>query len=109
MLTRLLIRLGFSRDDLLWIWLQTVSVAGLISTNVFDMPYWLGYLGLTVSPLVLHWIMAAAALVLWISGHYHTSPLPSATAMQSGTVPGSPAASIVVDVPAAPDADLFPR
>lgn len=90
MLTNLLIRFGFSRDDLTWLWLRLVTVAGLISSNVFDVPYWMAYLGIPLSPMALHWIMATAAVVLWLAGRYNASPLPSAAAMRAGVVPGSP-------------------
>lgn len=92
MLTNLFIRWGWSRNDLKWILLQISTVAALISSNVFDVPYWCGYLGIPLSPTVLHWIFALSALVLWVAGRYNASPLPSANAMASGTVPNSPVA-----------------
>lgn len=92
MLTNLFIRFGWSRDDLKWGLLQLSTVAALISSNVFDVPYWCAYLGIPLSPTVLHWIFALSALVLWVSGRYNSSPLPSANAMASGNVPGSPVA-----------------
>ena len=76
MVTNFLIRLGLSRDSLLWFWLQIVSVAGLISSNVFDVPYWMAYLGIPLSPTALHWIFAISALVLWFAGKHDASPLP---------------------------------
>jgi hypothetical protein len=90
MLTNLLIKFGFSRDDAIWFWLQVVSVAGLISSNVFDVPYWAAYLHVPLSPTALHWIFAVTALVMYVAGRHDTSPLPSAAAMEFGMVPGSP-------------------
>lgn len=90
MLTRLFIRVGWSRDDAKWVYAQVATVAALISSNMFDVPYWAGYLGIPLSPTALHWIFALSAFVLWMAGRYNTSPLPSAAAMESGAVPGSP-------------------
>ena len=92
MLTNLLIRFGISRDSLWWFWLQVVSVAGLVSSNVLNVPYWMAYLHIPLSPTALHWIFAVSALVLWFAGKHDTSPLPSARRMASGSVPGSPVA-----------------
>lgn len=89
-LTNLFIRLGWSRDDLKWPATQIVTVAALISSNVFDIPYWSAYLGIPVSPTVLHWILALSALVLWIAGQHSATSLPSRQAMASGMVPGAP-------------------
>lgn len=94
MLTNLFISRGWSRDDLKWFWLQIVAVAGLVSSNVFDVPYWMAYLGIPLSPKALHWIFALVALVLWIAGKYDASSLPSKQAMVSGSVSNSPAAKI---------------
>ena len=80
-MTTLLIRLGLSRDSLLWFWLQVVSVAGLIGSNVLDVPYWCGYLGIPLSPTALHWIFGASAVILWFAGKHDASPLPSAATL----------------------------
>ena len=69
---------GWSRDDWKWLWLQIVPVAALISSNVFDVSYWMGYLGIPLSPTALHWIFALSALVLWVAGKMDSSRLPSA-------------------------------
>lgn len=91
MLTNLFITLGWSRDDLKWLILQIVAVAGLITSNAFDVPYWCAYLGIPLSPTALHWVFGTAAVVLWLAGKYDSSSLPSGPAMKSGTVPTSPA------------------
>lgn len=96
MLTNLFIKLGWSRDDWKWLFLQIASVAALISSNVFDVPYWADYLGIPLSPTVLHWIFGSSALILWIAGRYNSSPLPSGQAMASGVVKGSPAERLPV-------------
>jgi len=93
MLTNLFIRLGWSRDDLKWPVMQVVTVASLITSNVLDVPYWFGYLSIPLSPTHLHWILAGAAFVSWVAGQNRASKLPSARAMASGTVPGSPEAA----------------
>lgn len=100
MLTNIFISLGWSRDDLKFALLQIVAVAGLISSNALDVPYWMAYLGIPLSPTALHWIFGGAALVLWIAGKYDSSPLPSAGAMASGNVPSSPASTIRKLIPA---------
>ena len=97
MLTNLFITLGWSRDDLKWFVLQLVAVAGLITSNAFDVPYWCAYLGIPLSPTALHWIFATAAVVLWLAGKYNSSPLPSEKAMASGVVPGSPPSTVTID------------
>ena len=78
MLANLLIKLGWTRDDWKLVWLQVVAVASLITSNVIDLTYWLGYLGLPVSTTFVHWVMVLAIIILWIAGKYSTSPLPGA-------------------------------
>lgn len=94
MLTNLFISLGWSRDDLKFYWIQLiggiVSVAGLIADNAFDVSYWAKYVGIPLSEHGLHVILAAAMGVVWIASRARRSSLPSAAAMASGSVPGSP-------------------
>ena len=97
MLANLFIRFGWSRDDWKWLWLQILTVAALISSNVFDVNYWCNYLGIPMTPLVLHWINALSALILWLSARNATSQLPSRHAMKSGAVPGSPASPLTTE------------
>jgi hypothetical protein len=97
MLANLMIRLGWSRDDLKWLLLQLATVAALITSNVFDVPYWCAYLGVPLSTTVLHWIFGVSTLILWIAGRYNSSPLPSARAMAAGVVPGSPASPLTIE------------
>lgn len=78
MLANLFIKLGWSRDDAKWLWAEIITVAGLISSNVFDVPYWMAYLHIPLSPTALHWIFAICALVLYVAGKHDSSPLPSA-------------------------------
>ncbi len=90
-IANLMIRLGWSRDDLKWPLAQLVTVAGLITSNVINVPYWFGYLGIPISELNVHRLMVAAIIILWVAGKYNSSPLPSGAAMASGAVPDSPA------------------
>lgn len=76
MLTNFFITLGWTRDDWKWFWLQIVTVAALITSNVFDIQYWATYLGVTLTPTILRWIQALSALVLWISARNQASTLP---------------------------------
>jgi len=96
MLTNFFIRMGWSRDDLKWPILQIVSVAGLIASNTLDLPYWAAYLGIPLSTTALHWILTVAAIISWLAGTNRSSRLPSANAMASGTVVGSPVANRIV-------------
>lgn len=91
-LTQLFIKLGWSRNDAKWAWLQIVSVAGLISANILDLHKVAAYIDVPLSDSWVHRISAAAAAVLFIAGNYHASPLPSTRQMETGLVPGSPAA-----------------
>lgn len=92
MLTRLFIWLGWSRDDWKFWWAQIVSLCALVVSGVFDITYWGNYLSIPISPTLLHWIMAVSAFVLWVSARHSATTLPSAQAMASGNVPGSPVA-----------------
>lgn len=89
-LTALVIRLGWSRDDLKWHFTQLLTVAGLIVSGVIDLPYWATYLGLPLSTRGEHWIQVVAVVLLYLSGRYNASLLPSARTMAAGLVPGSP-------------------
>ena len=77
-LSGLFVSLGWSRDDWKWLYLQVGSVAALIASGVFNVEYWATYLGLTLTPIELHWIQALAVLILWVSGKMDSSKLPSA-------------------------------
>ena len=92
--------LGWTRDDAKWFWLQIVTVATLISSNVLDLPYWAGYLGIPLSTRELHWVQAITAIVLWVSARSATSALPgkgeAMTVNKPFTPPGGVAAVLVV-------------
>ena len=90
MFTRLFIRFGWSRDDYKFIWAQIVSICALVVSGLFDITYWGNYLSIPISPTLLHWIMAVSAFVLWVSARHSSTTMPSAQAMASGSVPGSP-------------------
>jgi hypothetical protein len=77
-LATLFVSLGWSRDDAKWLWVQMGSVAALIASGVFNVEYWATYLGITLTPIELHWIQALAVLTLWVSGKMDSSHLPSA-------------------------------
>lgn len=87
LLTRCFLRLGFTRDMVLWLVLKLVGVASLIVSGVFDLPYWAGYLGLRLSPTVDHWIIAASVGILWLGGQYSTSALPSKAELETVSLP----------------------
>lgn len=91
-LTQLFIKLGWSRNDAKWLWLQVVSVAGLISANVLDLHKAAAYIDVPLSDSWIHRISSLAVGVLFLAGRYHASPLPSQQAMDAGIVPGSPVA-----------------
>lgn len=82
-LTNLFTTLGWSRDDWKWTWGQIVGVAGLILTGVFDVQHWIEYLGLSISTQHLHWVQAAAAFVMWLSGQMNSSGLYSKKVMDA--------------------------
>lgn len=92
MFTRAFIWMGWSRDDWKFWWAQIVSLCALVVSGVFDITYWGNYLSIPISPTVLHWVMAVSAFVLWVSARHSATTLPSASAMASGDVPGSPVA-----------------
>lgn len=75
--------LGWTRDDAKWVWGQIVSIAALIVSNVFDVHYWAGYIGINLSVTELHVITVVATAVLWLSGKMNSSNLNSKAAMQA--------------------------
>ena len=84
-LAAMFIALGWSRDDWKWLWLQLGAVAALVASGVFNVEYWATYLGLTLTPIALHWIQALAVSILWVSGKMDSSHLPSATTVAAIT------------------------
>lgn len=74
-LTAFFERMGWTKYDAKWGWAQIVSMATLVTTGVFDIPYWSGYLGVPVTSTQIHWVMAASGLVLWLAGKNQSSNL----------------------------------
>jgi hypothetical protein len=76
-LTQWLVSLGLTRDSLLWFWGRLVSGAVLIFSGLVPLD---GYL----SPNSQRVLRVMAAVVLWFSGKWDTSPLPSKAEVASG-------------------------
>lgn len=68
-ITNTLLTLGVTRDSLLWFWGRLVSGALLISMGLIPLDQY-------VSPDWQKAITVGAAIVLWLSGKYDSSPLP---------------------------------
>lgn len=80
-LTNIFTKLGFTpptRDDWKFVWFQVVGVATLITANTADLPSWFAYLGLTVTPVEIHWVSVVATIILYLGGRYGASPLKGA-------------------------------
>lgn len=69
MLTNLLLRFNFTRDDITWFWSRLVSAAILLASGMIDLSK---YFNPTTSKV----ITVASVVVLWISGKYDSSSLP---------------------------------
>lgn len=70
-LTQLLLNLGISRDSLMWFWGRLSAGALLIVSGMVPLDNYVG-------PNWHKVITVGATLVLWLSGKYDSSPLPSA-------------------------------
>jgi hypothetical protein len=91
MLTNFFIYMGWSRDDLKWRWTQFLTFLTLLTTGVIDIPARTAELGIHVTDVQVHWIQFIAVVLLWVSGKFDVSSLPSGSAMAAGKVQGSPA------------------
>ena len=69
MLTNWLLALGFTRDSAVWLWGRLTSGALIIATGLVPLDAYIGTTGQKTLTVV-------AAIVLWLSGKYDTSPLP---------------------------------
>jgi hypothetical protein len=69
MLTTLLLRLGFSRDDATWFWGKIVSASALLTSGLVPLDTY-------VTPGEHKFLTVAATVVLFFAGSYGTSPLP---------------------------------
>lgn len=69
MFAALLIQFGITRDSLVLLWSRIVSVALIVAGGTLPLDRYL-------SPAWVHGLMTAAFVVLVLSGHYGTSPLP---------------------------------
>ena len=76
MFTQFLIKHGFTRIDMTWIWCQAVGISTLIIANVANLSANFAYIGIPLTELDIHRISVAAAVVLYVGGKYSTSPLP---------------------------------
>ena len=74
-LTALFTRLGWTREDKKWLYLQVVGAATLITTNTTNLPAWLAFIGVHATPVDIHRLEMLATLILAIAGHFRTSPL----------------------------------
>ena len=70
-ITSLVQSLGLTRDSALLFWSRLTSGALLVLSGLVPLD---GY----VAPAQQKWLTVAAALVLWLSGRYDSSPLPGA-------------------------------
>jgi hypothetical protein len=74
-LTTLFTRLGWTREDRKWLYLQVVGAATLIVTNTTNLPAWFAFIGVHATPVDIHRLEMLAAVILAIAGHFRTSPL----------------------------------
>jgi hypothetical protein len=70
-----LTRLGLSRDDAKWFWLQLVGVATLVTTGALDLTNLGNYVGMHLSAVWLHRVFALCSLIVWLAARFSTSPL----------------------------------
>lgn len=76
MLANLLISLGLTRDSQIWNWSRVIAIAWLVVAPGTDLIGIAGWLGIPLSPVWAHRLVAAAIVVLWFSGNYDASKLP---------------------------------
>lgn len=69
MLTNWLLSLGLTRDSLIWFWGRLSSGAVLVLAGLVPMDAY-------ISPGWQKVITVGAAIVLWLSGKFDSSPLP---------------------------------
>jgi hypothetical protein len=77
-LSNYLVKYGFTRDSLTWVYAQVLGVSTLLLANVTDLHAWFAYVGVNVSELTIHRLSVAAVIALYLGGRYGTSPLPGA-------------------------------
>jgi hypothetical protein len=70
-----LTRLGVSRDDWKFFWLQLVGVCTLITTGALDLTSLGDYVGMHLSAVWFHRVFALCSVVVWVSARLSTSPL----------------------------------
>jgi hypothetical protein len=69
---------GISRDDMKLVWTQYLSLATMIVSGALNLTSVGDYLGLHMSPPVMHWIMVICTASLWFGAKMAASPLASA-------------------------------
>ena len=74
-LTALFTRLGWTREDRKWLYLQVVGAATLVLTNTTNLPAWFALIGVRATPVDIHRLEMLATIILAIAGHFRTSPL----------------------------------
>lgn len=80
--------LGWSRDDAKWFWAQLLSGATLIVSGVLDVGMVADYVGVHISDVTVHRIVAFCIVVLWLAGKMQTSRL-----FGKGALPPKPSLS----------------
>lgn len=75
-LTSLFLKFGWTRDDAKWLWIQILTLGTLISSGVFDLASWFTYIGVPVTEITIHRILAVVAVILYIGGKFDKSSLP---------------------------------
>jgi hypothetical protein len=80
-LTGLFATWGLTRDSRHWFWLKIASLAGVILGFGWDGGALLkagAYLGIPLTVVQSHWVVAAAFVLLWLAGSMDASDLPGA-------------------------------
>lgn len=75
-LTRQIPGFILTRDSAWWLWGRIVGIATLVAATAADPTFNLIDLSWLISPLHLHQLQAAAALVTYVSAQLSTSSLP---------------------------------
>lgn len=76
MLTNLLMALGLTRDSKVWLWSRVIAIAYLVAAPGTDLIGIAGWVGIPLSPVWAHRLVALAIVTLWFAGNYDASKLP---------------------------------
>jgi hypothetical protein len=78
MLATFLAAKGFTRFSPTWLWSKLVALAFIVAAAGPDfITSKFAWLGMPLTPVECHWVLAGAVTVLWLAGKYDASPLPS--------------------------------